>query len=214
ETVGPAIVKGVGQVPPNTIVVASPLTSDQTAPKGDELAARIAAVIAGKLGGTVRAHGQAAQLATARAISSKGGGLLYVTVEIANGELRVTADLYPVMRNGWDRVRIPVPPPRAHAFASAPVDPEIRAFLPPILLEQAAIKRVRHDEGEVLAAACGDADGDGGMELVLVSRGRVALGKIAGDRFVPRRTAPWAALSARAPVSMREPLAGAAFVPP
>lgn len=213
EGAAAALAKNLGAVPANTLVVASPLASDQPAPRGEELVVRLAAVVAGRLGGTTRAHAQPALPAIARAVSSKAGALLYLSVELSKGDLRVTADLYPVMSNGWDRVRNPAPPPRAHAFAAAPVDAEVRAFLPAITLEQASVRRARHDEVDVLAAACGDVDGDGGLEIALVSRARVALGRLVGDRFVAQRTAAWSQLAARAPVPLREPLGGAAFLP-
>jgi len=213
ETVAPEIARGLGAVPQGTVVVAAPLASDQPTVKGDDLAVRLAALLAGKLGAATRAHPQAAQLGTARAVSGKGGALVYVSTELVKGELRATADLYPVMSNGWDRVRIPAPPPRAHAFGAAPIDAEVRAFLPAIPLEQASVRRARHDEGDVLAAACGDLNGDGGMEIALVSRARVAVGRVRAGRFVAERAAPWASIASRAPVPLREPLAGAAFQP-
>jgi hypothetical protein len=213
ETLAPEIARAMGAVPARTVVVASPLTSDLPAPKGDELAMRLGALIAGKLGGTARSHPQVAQLATARAVSGKGGGLVYVTVEIAKGELRASADLYPVLSNGWDRIRVPAPPPRVHAFATAPLDAEARAFLPPIVLEQASIHKARHEEGDVIAMACGDMDADGGMELVLVSRARVAMGHVRGGHFLAEKFVSWSSLAPRLPVSLREPLGGAEFQP-
>ncbi|MEO6417776.1 MAG: hypothetical protein ABIP39_00115 [Polyangiaceae bacterium] len=213
ETLAPELARSLGTVPAGTVVVVSPLASDLPAPKGDELAVRLGALIAGKLGGTTRAHPQAAQLSTARAVSGKGGALVYISVEISKGELRASADLYPVLRNGWDRIRVPAPPPRAHGFATAPLDAEARAFLPPIVLEQASVHKVRHDEGDVIAMACGDVDADGGMELVLVSRARVAMGHVRGGHFLAEKFAPWGALAPRLPVPLREPLAGAEFQP-
>jgi hypothetical protein len=211
-TVAPVIAHDVGVVPANAIVVASPVSSDVAAPRGDELAARIAMLVAGKLGGTAHAHPQAASLAVARAVAAKGGALVFLQVDIARGELRVTADLYPVMSNAWDRVRAPAPAPRAHAFASAPIDAELRTFLAPIVLEQAHVHKAKHDRGEVLAAACGDIDGDGGMDLAIVSRASVAWGHLRGGRFVVAHEAPWSALALRAPVPFREPLGTAAII--
>ena len=194
------------------LVVTGPLTTDAPAPRAEELVDRLAQLVAGAIGGPTRAHPQTATLAQARVLASKGGRLVYLQPSIARGEVRVTMDAYPVPSNGWERVRDPSPPPTAHAFAHAPIDAEVRAFLSSIPLEHASVHRARHDEGDVLAAACGDLDGDGGMELVLASRTRVAVGRIVGGRFAPSKTVEWSALSPRAPVPLREPLVGASVV--
>jgi hypothetical protein len=49
------------------------------------------------------------------------------------------------------------------------------------------------------------------MEIALVSRTRVALGRVASGKFVVSKAAPWATLAPMSPVPMREPLAGAAL---
>lgn len=206
------IAQGVGQVPSGAIVVASTVTSDIPAPKADELAVRIAAQVAGRIG-LAKAHPQAAALAVARGVSGRAASLVYLQLEILKGELRVTADLYPVVSNGWERLRNPVPGPRAHAFAMAPLDAEVRGFLAPVLLEQATLHKIKHDEGEVLAIGCGDLDGDGGLELVLVTRGRVAVAKVRAGKLVVQRAAAWSTLASRAPVPMRDPLASVLVSP-
>jgi len=208
-SIAPLVARDMGDVPTSAIVVAAPLSSDVPAPHGDELAARVALLVAGKLGAS--AHPQAAHLDVARALAGKKGALVYLQVEIARGEVRVVADLYPVMSNAWDRVRAPAPAPRSHAFASAPIDAEVRTFLAPIVLEQLHVHKSKHDRGDVLAAACGDIDGDGGMEVALVSRTTVAWGHLRSGRFVVAHQAPWSALAQRAPVPFREPLATAAI---
>jgi hypothetical protein len=205
-TLAQEVTLALGPVPETSLVVAGSLTSDQPAPRGDELAVRIATLIAGRVGKTARAHAQVAPLGTARALAGRAGGLIFITTEIAKGELRVTADLYPVQSNAWDRVRNPLPSPKAHAFAHARIDAEIRSFLAPVLLEQTAVHKAKHDEGEVIAAACGDADEDGGMELVLVSRSRVSVGKVRASKYVPARAVSWASLSPRAPAPLRDVL--------
>lgn len=206
------IAQGLGQIPPGAIVVASAITTDIPAPKGDELAVRIAAQVAGRIG-VAKAHPQPAALAVARGVSGRAASLVYLQLEIAKGELRVTADLYPVVSNGWERLRNPVPGPRAHAFANAPLDAEIRGFLVPVLLEQASLHKIKHDEGEVLAIGCGDIDGDGGNELVLVTRARVAIAKIRGGKLVVQRAAAWSTIASRAPVPMREALSSVVVSP-
>jgi hypothetical protein len=203
----------LGQTPAAVLVVAAPLATDQPAPRGDEMALKIAALVAGRLGAGARAHPQAAPLASARALAGRARALVFVQVEIAKGDLRTTLDVYPSMANAWDRIRNPLPSPTSHAFASAKIDAEVRGFLAPLMLEQASVHKARHDEGEVLAAACGDVDGDGGDEIVLVSRARIAMGRVRGGKFVAERTAAWSALAPRAAVPMREALASAVIAP-
>jgi hypothetical protein len=196
----------LGQPPASSVVVAAPVVSDQPLAHSDELALRIAALVTGRIGAGAHTHRQVAQLATARALAGRASALVYLQTEIVRGDLRATVDVYPSTRNAWDRIRNPLPSPIAHAFASAKVDAEVRAFLAPLVLEQAAIHRAQQDEGQVLAIACGDVDGDGGNELLLVSRTRIALGRVRGERFVPERAAAWSTLAPRLPVPMREPL--------
>jgi hypothetical protein len=210
DVVAQDVALSLGQAPPSSVVVAAPLISDQPLARPDDLALRVAALVSGRIGPSARAHAQVAQLGTARAIAGRASALVYVQTEISRGDLRTTVDVYSSMANAWDRIRNPLPSPTAHAFASAKIDAEVRGFLAPLVLEQASIHRAHEDEGDVLAAACGDVDGDGGNELVLVSRARVALGRIRGEKFVAERTAAWNALGPRLPTPMREPLGGAA----
>jgi hypothetical protein len=213
DAVAQEAAQGLGTTPAAVVVVAAPLTTDQPAPRADDLALRIAALVAGRLGAGARAHPQVAQLATARAVAGRASALVFVQGEIHKGDLRATLDVYPSSANAWDRIRNPLPSPASHAFATAKIDAEVRTFLAPLSLEQASVHKFRHDEGDVLAAACGDIDGDGGDELVLVSRTRVAVGRLRGAKFVADRTAAWSALSPRTPIPMREPLAGAVVGP-
>lgn len=200
------IAQGLGEVPAGALVAVAPLVSDVPAPKGEELAVRVATLIAGRLG-VARAHPQPTTLSVARGVSGRAASLVYVELEIAKGELRGAADLHPVVSNSWDRLRNPAPGPRAHAYAGAPIDAEVRAFLQPIVLEQASLHKAKHDEADVLAIGCGDVDSDGGNELILATRSRVAVGKLRGGRFEVVRAAPWAQLASRAPVPLREPIA-------
>jgi hypothetical protein len=193
---------------PAAVVVAAPMASDQPAPHGDDLALRAAALLAGRMGGGARAHPATARLATARALAGRASALVYVQAAIGAGDLRLTADVYPTMANAWDRIRNPLPAPASHAFANAAVDAEVRTFLAPLLLDQAQVDRVRHGEGDVLALGCGDVDGDGGEEIAVVTRSRVALGRLRAGSFVVEKAVAWTALALRAPVLMREPLAG------
>lgn len=206
------IAQGLGQVPAAAVVVASPIASDVPAPKGDELSVRIATQIAGRLG-VARPHPQAASLAVARGLSGRAASLVHVQLEIKQGTLRATADLYPVVSNGWERLRNPVPGPRAHAFASTPLDAEIRSFMAPVPLEQVTVHKAKHEEADVIAIGCGDVDQDGGLELVVVSRTRVVLGKLRGGKLVTTKTTSWTNLASRSPTPLREPIASAVVSP-
>jgi len=206
------VAQALGQVPPGALVAVSALTTDVQAPKGDELAIRIATQIAGRLG-AAHAHPTPATLAVARGVSGRAASLVYVQLELAKGELRATADLYPVVSNGWERLRNPVPAPKAHAYASASFDAEIRSFLTPILLEQATVHKAKHEEADVLAVGCGDVDVDGGLEIVLATRTRVVVGKLKGGKLVVVKATPWTQLATRLPVPMREPIASIVVSP-
>jgi hypothetical protein len=199
----PTVVQGAQG---GALIVAGPLESDDPAPRGEELALRVAARIAARIGAGSRAHPHTAELATARALAGRASALIYVRTALTRGALRVTIDVYPSMANAWDRIRNPLPSPAGHTTASAPIDAGIRVFLAPLVLEQATVERARHEEGDVLGAACGDADGDGDNEIVLVSAARVALGRVRAGRFVAERTAAWSALAPETPVPMREPI--------
>jgi hypothetical protein len=204
------VARRLGSTPASSIVVAAPLASDQPAPKGEQLALRMAALVAGKIGANAHAYPHTAALASARAVAGRASALLYLETEIVRGDLRATIDVYSSMANAWDRIRNPLPSPAGHSFSSAKIDSEVRTFLTPLVLEQASVHKAHHELGEVLAAACGDLDGDGGDELALVTRTNVAMGRVVGDKFVAERTASWSALSPALPVAMREPLATAA----
>jgi hypothetical protein len=211
ETVAQQAAAGAGTAPPSSVVIAAPLAADQPVGKADELALRIAALVAGKIGASARVHPQTATLATARGLAGRSSALLYVQTEVARGDLRTTVDVYPSMANAWDRIRNPLPAPIGHSFASAKIDAEVRAFLSPLVLELASVHRAKHAEGGVLAVGCGDVDGDGGNEIVLVSRDRITMGRVRGASFEAERSVPWSPLAPRVPVPMREPLGGAAI---
>jgi hypothetical protein len=210
---GPPAARSLLAPATGAVVVAAPLEADDPAPRGDALALRVAEGVAARIGGGAKAHPQTAQLATARALAGRASALVYVRAAIVKGDLRATLDVYPPMANAWDRIRNPLPAPTTHAVRSAKIDASVRAYLAPLRLEQASVERARHDEGEVLAAACGDADGDGDNEIVLVSAARVALGRLRAGRFVAERTASWSTLGPVLPVPMREAMGAAVIAP-
>jgi len=201
----------LGSVPRSALVVAAPLASDVAAPRGDALAVRIASLVASAVGSDAVASERPATLAIARARASaaKAGALVFLDVRVDTGELRVTADVYPVTTNAWDRLRTPPLPPSAHAYVHAPVAAEVRSYLSPLHLERARVTKFAQDAGVVLAMACGDVDGRGGNDLVLVTEREVLWGYLSERRFVVARRAPASAIGHRAPVPLREPFATA-----
>lgn len=212
-----AIAHQLGAPAKSVLVVASRLTTDVTAPRGDDLAVRIGSLVAAALGNDAIAETHAMPLADARrrlrSAAVSGGRLVYVDVRIGNGELRVTADAYPASDNAWDRARGVVAPPLGHAYVHVPVSAEVRAYLEPLHLERAEAHKFTHGMGPLLALACGDFDGVGGNDLVLVSEKEVAWGYLQAGRFVAVRRVAASAVGKRAPVSFREPIAAAELVP-
>jgi hypothetical protein len=205
--VADALSRALPPSPARVLVVAAPLTSDAAAPRGAELAALVAAQIAGRRGEGARAHAAALPLAAAREAALGEAALLHVVPTIAAGKLRVAIDLYPVPSTLWARLRDPAPGPAAHAFAEAPVDAEVRSYLAPVPLGAASIERARSFEGDVVALACGDLDGDGALEIASVSRRRVTTLRLRGAKVAPLRSRPWGELAPVSPAPLREPIA-------
>ncbi len=208
-----AVALGLGWLPDRTLVVASALVSDASAPRGAELVQALARQVAGRIGPMAQAHDQALDLAAARAAASRARALVWLRVEIARGALRLSADAYPVPRTVWARVRAPAPGPAAHAHAQGPLDAEVRTFFMPVEFAAPVVQRFRGADPGVVAEACGQLDQDGSPDLVTGSRSRIKTVKLRGGRVERVREARWADLLPVAPVPLRQPLALAAIVP-
>jgi hypothetical protein len=195
------------------VVFVAPLRSDEPAPRGAELASKLAAMIAGALGPGASARAEPVPLATAQAMAREAKALVYVQIDIAHGQIQATADAYRTTRNVWDRARQPVPSPVAHVFAAARIDGEVRAYLAPVSIVANRIDRVTTEDRDVVAIACGDVDDDGALEIVTLGRRRVAIGRARAGRFVPSKVVLLRDLSAIAPSPLREPLGGVTIVP-
>ncbi|XXY53980.1 hypothetical protein WME91_22855 [Sorangium sp. So ce269] len=207
-----ALARSLDPVTGRALVAAAPLVSDAPAPRGAQLAAALAAQLAGKLGAAARAQKDPTPLPLAREAARDDGALVHLAVEIAAGRLRVTADVYPVPRTVWARIRDPEPGPVAHAYAEVPIDAEIRSFLAPVPLVAARVDRAKNSEGDVVALACGDLDADGSLEILSVSRRRVTTLRLRGGRVVPLSSRSWPDVVAVHPSPLREPLAFATLV--
>jgi hypothetical protein len=203
--------RALPKLPGGTLVVSAPLASDAAVKSPQALTSRLAHVVAGALG--VKASDDPAALATARSLASSDGTLLHLQAEIAQGELRVVADLYPVPKSFWDRVRDPRPSPSEHAFASRRLDAELRSFFPPVPLVAKRIDKATTSEPAPVAVGCGDLDADGALEIVLVGRHRISVGRVRQSRFVPFATRAWADLSPLSRAPLREPI-GSVWIEP
>lgn len=203
--------QALGKIPTGALVVAAPLTVDARPTDAALLAARIVSVTAGALG--LQSSSEAATLARARTLAARAGTLVHVLPEIQRGELRLTVDVYPVPKSFWDRVRDPLPNPRAHAFASRRIDAELRTFFPPVPLVAKHTDKATTGEPSPVAVACGDLDGDGALEAVLVGRSRAQVGRVRSGRFIASATAAWTQLSPLSRAPLREPIASVSIEP-
>jgi hypothetical protein len=202
----------LGENMQRAVVRTAMLRSDEPAPRGAELAGKMASLLAGKLPGA-EAKVEPVSIAAAQPLARQAKSLVYLQTEIAAGQLLVTADVYPATQNLWERVRAPVPPPTGHAFASARIDGEVRVYLAPVPLVGARIDRATLDDREIVALACGDVEGDGSVEIVTLSRRRIAIGRARGGRFAVLRSAPWRDFSPISATPLREPIGGVAILP-
>jgi hypothetical protein len=66
---------------------------------------------------------------------------------------------------------------------------------------------------EVVALSCGDLDGKGGSQVVVVGRRKIVSGRLGVGRFDSATTVPWSDLSPVAPRPLREPIASAEISP-
>ncbi|MDI1482104.1 hypothetical protein [Polyangium sp. y55x31] len=210
--VAESLAADLAPAPFRALVVAAPLVSDTPAPRGVELTARMASLLAGRLGAGSSAHPTPLSLADARVAARGERSFVHLVVEIHGGKIRVTADVFPVPRTVWARIRDPEPGPLAHAFAEAPLDAEIRSFLERVPLAKANVTRGQNFESDVVALACGDLDGDGALEILSTSRRRVTTLRLRDGKVLPLRSRSWSDLSPLHPSPLREPIGLAGLV--
>lgn len=211
-TVAISVAADLPEYAKQAIIFAGPLQSDESAPRGSDLVAQVRGLVAGALGPGATMRSEQVALGAAQSLGHAATVLVYLKVEIARGELRLSADVYRVARTVWDRVKQPIPAPVAHGFASSRIDAEVRGFLAPVPLLARRVDRASMPERDVLAIACGDVDADGALEIVVVSRRRVATGRLRNGSFATLSTAALADLSPVAAAPLREPLAGAVIL--
>lgn len=190
------------------VVAAAPTASGSIRPE-PSLGVRLAKLVAGRIAGGARAHERVEDLAAARSLARDATALVHVALKLEGDRLTATADVYPVPRGFWQRVKRPRPEAFAHAFAERPLDAEVRSFLPPIPIVVSRVTRAAGTDADAVALACGDVDADGSHELAVLGRRRVVLGRVRAQRFEAFRQRLLSELAPVAGAPLREPIASA-----
>ncbi len=201
------LVKALPDVDKNgTFVACSPMRSGEPLHRADELAKRVCRAVAAKLP-AVRLLDDPQSMQAAWKRAGSASRLVYVDLELLRGELRGSLDVHARSTNFWERLKGKQPAPVAHAFASAPIDAEVRSFLPSLSLEEATLRPYKLGGLDVQALSCGELGERPGNTLAMLTRSELVVGRIVQGAFVSERRVPVAALGARAAVPIRPPLA-------
>jgi hypothetical protein len=192
------------------LVVAAALGTELSPRDPERLTSRLASLVAGALGNGAAFEARPLTLLEARGrASARRSGLVHLNVRLARDKLEVTAELYASPGRFWQRVKNPHPGTSAHAFATRPLDAEVRSYLPPVPLIARRTERFLGSDPDVIALACGDTDGDAASELVVVGRRRISVGRLRAGQFQSLRSVAWNELAEIAPAPWREPVASA-----
>lgn len=200
------LARALGPASPGLVVVVAPLESELNPREPARLTGRLASLVAEALGPGARADAEARDLAAARRAAGRAQ-LVHLSVRLTRDRLEVTAERYAPPARFWARVKNPTPRVTAHAFATRPLDAELRSFLPPVPLVARHRVRVSGVDSDLVAIGCGDTDGDGSNELLLVGRRRITVGRVRDQKLVVERTKAWSELAPVASAPLREPLA-------
>ena len=140
-------------------------------------------------------------------MTTLGGGferIMRVAVTVESGRVRATGEVLAVDSATW----APEPALVAHLYAEAPLDGELRAYLPPPSHESWQARGIYIGDVPLLALAVGDLDGDGRAELVGATATEAIGWSLDGsgehfvERFRFRLDGPPAAIRPRADVAM------------
>jgi hypothetical protein len=168
--------------------------------------ARLASDLGGLLAGRLRALG------VHSALSSQAGGgferVVRLQVASESGRLRITGEVLGVASATWE----PEPQILSHLFAEAPLDAELRAYLPSIAREGWQARGYPVGDLPLLALGVGDLDGDGRAEVVGATALEAVVFGFDGERFAEkhrfRLDGPPAAIRPRSDVAAVSVAAG------
>lgn len=214
DTLARAAASALDRIPEGTVIASAALESSEPAPRGSALTALMLEHVAGRLGPRVRVDPEARSVDDARKRARRAPGIVLLRPRIAQGRLHLRADVYASRRTVWTRARAPQTGPVAHAYVQAPIDAEVRSYLEPIGFEAPRVSKYRDADPDIVAVACGDLDGDGGAELLTMTRSRVLSVKLGDGKVTRLREARWEELAPIAPVPLRQPLGFVTIVEP
>lgn len=192
------------------VAVETPLRAERL----DELAARLASLVAGELGPEARAAGGPVSFRDLTRQVAPGKRVVVLRPRLESDRFSAVADELSSVPKFWERLRGVTPGSLAHAFATRPLDAELRSFLPPVPLVLSRVDKSAPLDEPSVAVACGDVDADGTLEIVSVGRQRIQLGRLKDQRFIAERAVPWSSLSEIAKSPLREPIASAVLRSP
>ena len=209
--IGCKLAASLGSRGAGALVVAAPLESDRTPRRAAALTHAVAALLAGGLSGHARAAEHPVGLARARSLAARRPALIYLTLSISGGRLSAVADLYLRPKGFWSRLGRAQAAPLTRAFAERRLDAEIAGYLQPIPLVVSSKDFAPAAGLATQAMACGDADGDGSLELAIVDRHRARLTRLRGGRLAHHARLDWREHVPVAPAPLRDPIAMAFF---
>jgi hypothetical protein len=193
------------------LVIATGVTSQQHAERTEELARRLASLVAGELGPRARASERVLDSVSAQRSAGRGTDVLVLSAELGRERFAVNAEWIVAPRGFWERFRPGLSGASAHLHAARAPDAELTAYLPPVPLVLTRIDKAAPLDEPGVAVACGDVDGDGALEIVQVGRRKIQVGRIQRGKFKITANALWSELSGVSPRPLREPVASAAI---
>lgn len=205
-----AIAADIGPVNEGALVVPASIERDASLQRPIELAARMASLIASALGPRVRSVAEPATLSFARSLARSAKQLVFVRIQVADGALRMSAELYPIAGRFWDRVKNPAPDASRRAVASQALDAEAKAFFADAPSQARKIEKIAALDRDTVALACTSAKLGGSVELVLAGRRRVTRARIDKGALAVFAARAWSDVSPVAAHPLREPIAGIA----
>lgn len=139
--------------------------------------------------------------------------LVFLQPELRGGTLLLSVDSVQWPQSFWQRAKNPEGNVVQHLALSVAADGEIRSLLPRPSGIFASKRTFSNPIPDPLAIACGDADGTGGQQIVVVGRRRIVVGRFSERGFVPSYEADWSTVSPVSPTPLRAPLASAIVEP-